>query len=80
MEVFTEKQKAKVELSLKAFTNLFGEPRISKLPFGGGWVVYYPADTNDYVIVCETIDGLQNWLYGCVQATLLPRFKEGRKS
>ena len=63
--------------NLQAFTTNFGIPRIERADYGGGFYVYYPANSDSYIQYCYDINYLNGWLYGCVQGFLRGEFKKG---
>lgn len=80
MAGLTEKQKEKICKNLHAFTHWFGEPRIERDPYRKvAFMVYLPADSETWIQYCESIDYLNGWLYGCVQAHVREEFKKGAK-
>ena len=71
----TERQKEKIKRNLEAFINNFGEPRIEPEDYGKGFYVFFPADSDSWVQFCYSIDYLDGWLYGCVQAANRKEFR-----
>ena len=72
----TEKQREKIRMNLRAFMNVFGgDVRIVQDSYRkGAFFVYYPADAKEYIQYCKSIDYLDGWLYGCVQAKVRGEF------
>lgn len=64
----SEKEFGYVRDSLKAFISNFGKLRIGKADYRNGYYIYSPADSEDYVVYCYSLDNLDGWLWGCVQA------------
>ena len=73
----TTRQKETIKANLQAFTNNFGKVRIEDADYGGGFYVFYPADSESWIQYCHNIDYLNGWLYGCVQGFMRGEFKNG---
>ena len=76
-KTFTKGQAETIKDNLRAFVTNFGEPRIERADYGGGYFVYYPADSESYIQYCYDINYLNGWLYGVVQGFLRGEFKRG---
>lgn len=77
MKGMTKKQKETIEDNLRAFRANFGDVRIEKDMYRrGAFMVFYPADADDYIQYCPSIDYLDGWLYGCVQGFVRAEFKQ----
>jgi len=76
-KIMTKRQSELIEDNLRAFTTNFGAPKIEKAEYGGGYFVYYPADSKTYIQYCYDINYLNGWLYGVVQGFLRGEFKKG---
>lgn len=72
----TRQQEEVIKTNLAAFITNFGEPRIVRVPYGGGFNVYFPADSTAYIQYCPNINYLNGWLYGCVQGYMRGEFKQ----
>ena len=67
-KTFTAKQRETIDRNLKAFTSNFGPIRFERADYGNGFFIYYPANSIDYMHFAPSIDYLDGWLYGAVQA------------
>lgn len=73
----TKKQKEIIMDNLNAFIHNFGDIRIEKGEYGGGFYVFYPANSESWIQYCYNIDYLNGWLYGIVQGFMRKEFKDG---
>lgn len=65
---FTDRQRETIEKNLRAFTTNFGPIRFERADYGPGWFIYYPDNAADYMHFAPSINYLDGWLYGAVQA------------
>lgn len=71
----TEKQKEYINRNLQAFLHNFGSVRIEKIPCAG-FEIYFPANSDSFIMYCENIYAVDGWLYGCVQGFIRGEFKK----
>lgn len=64
----TKKQRETIAQNLAAFMSKFGPIRFERADYGPGFFIYYPANAADYMHFAPSIDYLDGWLYGAVQA------------
>jgi len=64
----TKKQRETIAQNLSAFIHNFGPIRFERADYGPGFFIYYPANAADYMHFAPSIDYLDGWLYGAVQA------------
>ena len=75
----TEREIRRLQPNYSAFVHWFGLPRIERDMFQkGAYYVFYPGNEGEqYIQWCHSIEYLNGWLYGCVQATVRGEFREG---
>ena len=73
----TKQTKELIKDNLRAFENNFGDVRIED-GYGGGFYVFYPADSESYIQYCYDKHYLNGWLYGVVQGAVRGEFKPYR--
>lgn len=68
----TKKQIEKIQDNLRAYENNFEKPFIVQEDYGKGFYVYRNENDfkngNSWVQFCYSLDYLDGWLYGAVQA------------
>lgn len=75
----TNREKEIIKDNLRAFVTNFGDVRIEKADYGGGFYVFYPANADSYIQYCYDISYLDGWLYGVVQGAVRGEFKPYRQ-
>lgn len=70
-DVFTKKQMETIHDNLRAYLANFGYLHVEKADYGKGFYIYTDStklENGSYTQYCPSLDYLDGWLYGAVQA------------